>query len=121
MAQGLTESLHELQTSNGLELAAVVGSDGLVVESASVPSVDAEEVCAMAASGLLMMDALGRALAGGSAHNAILEFEGHTAMLAPLDNDNLLVLLAGGDANLGRMRIVMRRAMDNLREGLESV
>jgi predicted regulator of Ras-like GTPase activity (Roadblock/LC7/MglB family) len=121
MAQALSESLQELQASNGLEMAAVVGSDGLVVESASVPGVDAEEVCAMAASGLLMMDALGRALAGGSAQNAILEFDGHTVMLAPLDDDNLIVLLAGGDANLGRMRIVMRRAMDNLREGLQNV
>jgi hypothetical protein len=42
-------------------------------------------------------------------------------MLAPLDDDNLIVLLAGGDANLGRMRIVLRRSMDTLREGLQNV
>lgn len=121
MAQGLNESLQELQASNGLDLAAVVGSDGLVVDAASNPGVDSEEVCAMAASGLLMMDALGRALDGGSARNAILEFDGHTVLMAPLDDDNLVVLLSGPDANLGRMRIVLRRAMDSLREGLQSV
>jgi predicted regulator of Ras-like GTPase activity (Roadblock/LC7/MglB family) len=121
MAQGLTESLQELQTSNGLEMAAVVGSDGLVVDSAASPGVDAEEVCAMAASGLMMMDALGRALDGGEARNAILEFNGHTVMMAPVDDDNLLILLAGADANLGRMRIVLRRSMDTLREGLQNV
>ena len=121
MAQGLSESLQELQASNQLDMAAVVGSDGLVVDAAASHGVDAEEVCAMASSGLLMMDALGRALGTGSARSAILEFEGRTVLISPVDADNLLVLLAGSDANLGRMRIVMRRSMDSLREGLQSV
>ena len=121
MGQSLSESLQELQASNGLELAAVVGADGLVIEHAAAQGIDAEEVCAMAASGLLMMDSLGRALESGAAHGAILEFDAHTAMLSPLDADNLVILLAGENANLGRMRIIMRRAMDSLREGLDAV
>lgn len=121
MTQSLAEALRELQQSSGLAMAAVVGSDGLVIDAASDPGIDAESICSVAANGLLMMDALGQELNASSAKMLTLEFESDTILLAPLDQDNLLVLLAGAGTNLGRLRILMRRSAETLSAALASI
>jgi uncharacterized protein len=113
---GLGEALQELQSAHGLDLAAVVTADGLVVEAASIPDIDAESLCSVAANGLLMMDALGQELGDDQADVTTIEYREHIVVIAPLDADNLLVLLAGGGMNLGRLRIVLRRHLDQLTE-----
>lgn len=114
MPSSLAETLRELQVSSGLQMAAVVTTDGLVVEAAAADDVDAESICSVAANGLLLMDALGQELGDGTAEIATLEFPGHIVVLTPLDVDNLLILLTGAGMNLGRLRIVLRRHVDTL-------
>jgi predicted regulator of Ras-like GTPase activity (Roadblock/LC7/MglB family) len=121
MAQNLGDSLRELQMANGLDMAAVASLDGFVIEAAAVPEVEADSVCSVASNQLLIMSQLGQELGGGAARIATLEFESHTLLMAPLDDENLLVLLAGAGTNLGRMRIVLRRSVDQLRDALQSV
>jgi predicted regulator of Ras-like GTPase activity (Roadblock/LC7/MglB family) len=121
MAGSLAETLHELQAGQGLSLAAVVGSDGLLIESAAEPGVDAESIAAMAASGLMVMDALSRELGESAAQSTTMEFENRIVLLAPVDGENLLVLLAGSGSNLGRLRIALRRSIDQVREALASI
>jgi predicted regulator of Ras-like GTPase activity (Roadblock/LC7/MglB family) len=121
MSQNLEEALRDLQQSNGLTLAAVVGSDGLVIDAAADQGVDAESICSVAANGLLMMDALSQELGASSARMMTLEYENDTILLAPVDQDNLLVLLAGAGTNLGRLRILMRRSIEGLSSALASI
>jgi predicted regulator of Ras-like GTPase activity (Roadblock/LC7/MglB family) len=117
----LTESLQELQVSNGLDMAAVVSADGLVVDAASSGSVDVESICSVASNGLLMMEALGQELGDAQAQMTTMEYPSHTVIIAPLDADNLLVLQAGSGMNLGRIRIVLRRRLGSLSEQLQQV
>ena len=117
----LAEALQELHNSNGLKMAAVVSADGLVVEASASPEVDAESVCSVAANGMLIMDAMSQELQEGPADLFTVEYANHLVMLAPLDSDNLLVLLAGAGMNLGRLRIIMRRYVPRLTEALGTV
>jgi predicted regulator of Ras-like GTPase activity (Roadblock/LC7/MglB family) len=114
MSVALESSLRELKESAGLTLVSIVSSDGLVVESAHDPDVDAEAVATVAASGLLMMDSLGRELNQGPARDVILEYEENLVILSPLSDDMLLVTVGDGSTNLGRVRLLLRRSLDKL-------
>jgi predicted regulator of Ras-like GTPase activity (Roadblock/LC7/MglB family) len=110
----LNELLQQLRDIGGIDLAAVVGNDGLVLASSAAEGIDAEAVGAVAASGLLLAEALGRELERGAAVQTIIEFADGMALLMPLDPDVALLVLARPDANLGRLRLVTRRARADL-------
>jgi predicted regulator of Ras-like GTPase activity (Roadblock/LC7/MglB family) len=121
MAENLETALRELQQSSGLAMAAVVGADGLVIDASAEPGIDAESICSVAANGLLMMDALSHELQATSTKMMTLEYENDTILLAPMDQDTLLVLLAGAGTNLGRLRILMRRSTETLSAALAAI
>jgi predicted regulator of Ras-like GTPase activity (Roadblock/LC7/MglB family) len=110
----LNERLQQLRDIGGIDLAAVVGNDGLVLASSAGEGIDVEAVGAVAASGLLLAEALGRELERGAAMQTIIEFADGMALLMPLDPDVALLILARPDANLGRLRLVTRRARADL-------
>jgi predicted regulator of Ras-like GTPase activity (Roadblock/LC7/MglB family) len=114
MSVALEAALNELKESAGLELASVVSHDGLVIESSHNDEIDAEAVATVAASGLLMMDSLGRELQQGAAKDVILEYENNLVILSPLNDDLLLVTVGSGNSNLGRVRLLIRRSLDKL-------
>lgn len=118
----LSGLLQELQANHALQMAAVVGLDGLLVDSASDGNIDAEMVSAVAAPGLLMMSDLANELNEGMAQMTTLEFENHVAVLMPLTEDALMIAVAeSGAMNLGQLRIVLRRSMDQLRQALDAI
>lgn len=121
MAGSLGEALQALRDASGLVVASVVGADGLLIEAAHSPEIDAETFSAMAASGLLMMDALAQELGEGSARQAILEYSQSTVILTPLDDDLLLVTVAQGDTNIGRMRLIIRRFVDQISSAVAAI
>ncbi|MFO7271072.1 MAG: roadblock/LC7 domain-containing protein [Sphaerobacter thermophilus] len=121
MTGSLGQALQALRDASGLQMASVVGADGLVVEAAAESGVDAESLSAMAVSGLLMMDALGQELGEGSARQAILEYGESVVILTPLDDDLLLVTVARGDFNLGRMRLIIRRFVDQISSAVAAI
>lgn len=121
MTGSLGEALQSLRDQSGLLMASVVGADGLLVDSAQAPDVDAESFSAMAASGLLMMDSLGQELHEGSARQAILEYGQSVVVLTPLDDDLLLVAVSRGDTNLGRMRLIIRRFVDQISSAVAAI
>ena len=112
----VSDVLQRMRDEYGLDLVAIVGTDGLLVESAHDPVLDAESVAANAVSGLLMMEALGRELGGVSARQAIVEFDEHVVLVTPLGQDTALVVVAAGSANLGRLRLAVRRARGTLEQ-----
>lgn len=121
MAASLSDVLQELQASSGLEMAAIVSADGLVIDSASNGEIDVESVCSVASNGVLVMGSLGQELGEHSTNMMTVEYGRHIVVMSPLDEENLLVLLGGSDINLGRMRIILRRRATALAEALESV
>ena len=110
----LNELIQQLRDIDGIDLAAVVGNDGLLLASSAVEGIDAEAVGAVSASGLLVGDALGRELERGGIVQTMLEYEHGFVFLTPLDPDVALLILARPDANLGRLRLVTRRARGEL-------
>src|SRR5690625_956731 len=119
MTVALEAALRELKDSAGLDLVSVVSHDGLVIESAHNDDIDAEAVATVAASGLLMMDSLGRELDQGPARDVILEYENNLVVLSPLNDDLLLVAVGSGNSNLGRVRLLIRRSLDRLNLAVE--
>lgn len=119
MPVALEGALRELKESAGLELASVVSHDGLVIESAHDDGVDAEAVATVAASGMLMMDSLGRELEQGAARDVILEYEHNLVILSPLNEEMLLVTVGAERSNLGRIRLMLRRSLDKLNQAVQ--
>ena len=119
MSVALEAALRELKESAGLELVSVVSHDGLVIESCHDDNIDAEAVATVAASGLLMMDSLGRELEQGPAKDVILEYENNLVILSPLNDDVLLVTVGSESNNLGRVRLLLRRSLDRLNAAVQ--
>lgn len=120
--QTLSERLHDIQSNYALKMLAVVGMDGLLIDSASSNGFDAEMIAAVAAPGLLMMSDLANEIGEQLPQMTTLEFNQHVVAMLPLGDDTLLVAIAeAGAMNLGQIRIVLRRSMDSLRGALSEV
>ncbi len=72
-------------------------------------SLDAEGICATAADGYLVMTALGIELDRGEQQMLTIEYADGTVIVCPLEHGAVLVMMTGGSANLGRLRLAARR------------
>lgn len=121
MAGTLTDVLQGLRQAGGFEMVAVIGADGLPIESCNTPTIDADSLAALAASGLLMMDAIGQELQQGSATQAILEYQHSLVVIEPVQQDLVLMAVATGESNLGRIRLVLRRALPEVAQAISAL
>ncbi len=110
----LSELMQQLRDIGGIDLAAIVGNDGLLLACSAAEGIDGESVGAVSASGLLVAEAMGRELERGGITQTTLEYEHGLVLLTPLDPDVALLVLARPDANLGRLRLLTRRARGEL-------
>ncbi len=116
----LNELIQQLRDIGGIDLAAVVGNDGLLLASSAADGIDGEAVGAVSASGLLVAEAMGRELERGGITQTTLEYENGLVLLTPLDSDVALLVLARPDANLGRLRLLTRRARGELLDAVSA-
>src|SRR4051812_3122423 len=93
-AAGLQELLNKFRAIRGVGLAAVVGSDGLVIESLHRPGVDADAFAAVATNGLLLVEALGRQMERGSALQTIIEYEEGVVLIEPLSDEGMILVVS---------------------------
>jgi hypothetical protein len=114
MTSELTRLLQKLQAADGTDLIAVITMDGLLIDSAGDPDIDANSAAAAACNGLLMARALGGELRRGEPQLVSIEYAYGLLLLQPLDEDLGLIILAPRDANLGRLRLVMRKYAQEL-------
>ncbi len=118
----LSNLLEQLQANHGLQVAAVVGMDGLLVESSSDGQIEAEAIAAVAAPGLLMMNDLAMELGEDAAELTTMEYANHVVIMLPLTADALLLAVAETSAmNLGQMRIVLRRSIEAFQAAVEDL
>lgn len=109
MSTPLQALLKHFRVIDGVDLAAVVATDGLLMESSARPGVDAEAICAVAANGLALAEALGREITKGSATQITLEYDSGIVMIEPLTPDAMLLLLTDGRGQLGRLRFLAQK------------
>ena len=120
-AAGLQELLNKFRAIRGVGLAAVVGSDGLVIESLHRPGVDADALAAVATNGLLLVEALGRQMERGGALQTIIEYEEGVVLIEPLSDEGMILVVSDDRNDLGRIRYTAKQYKSNLVEALEAI
>ena len=108
MTREIRDLLGKFRTIEGIDMAAVVGIDGLIIESVAAKGIDADAISAVASHGLAMATALGRAIHKGGALQTLLEYEDGLVLLEPMTEDAMLLVLSNQRENLGRLRFLSK-------------
>lgn len=106
---GLRGILDGLVKVDGVTAALVVGRDGFVIEAVSSEDLEMDSVGAMAASSLSSAESMGGELDLGSLGSVLVEYEKGPVAITPAGPDAVLAVVANQSANLGRLRIEMRK------------
>ena len=107
MSTALHTLLNNFRVIQGVDLAAVVATDGLLIENTARNGVDTEAICAVAANGLALAEALGREISKGSADQLTLEYAAGLVLIEPLTPDAMLLVLTADRTQLGRLRFLV--------------
>ncbi|NJK79575.1 MAG: roadblock/LC7 domain-containing protein [Chloroflexaceae bacterium] len=113
--------LNRFRVMESIELAAVVASDGLLIESAAHPAIDVDAICAVASNGLAMAEALGREIDKGFTMQAVLEYEEGLVLLEPINDDAMLLLVTNTREELGHIRFLVALHRDDLLDALDAI
>jgi predicted regulator of Ras-like GTPase activity (Roadblock/LC7/MglB family) len=117
----MQELLNKFRAIRGVGLAAVVGSDGLVIESVHRPDVDADALAATATHGLLMAEALGRQMERGGALQTIIEYEEGVVLIEPLGDEGMILVVSDERTDLGRIRFTAKQYKTDLADALAAI
>jgi predicted regulator of Ras-like GTPase activity (Roadblock/LC7/MglB family) len=114
------EVVEELMQTAGVHAALIVSrSDGIVVDGHVHIGTDADAIAALAAS--LYTRAAQAATAADGAQSGFLHLEGERGRVCAMpEGDLLLVTVAEPWANLGLLRLTMRRLAARLGDGVRS-
>jgi predicted regulator of Ras-like GTPase activity (Roadblock/LC7/MglB family) len=117
----MKELLEQFRAIRGVDVAAVVGSDGLVIESVARAGVDVDAIAAVATNGLLLADALGRQIERGGALQTIVEYEGGVLLLESLAEEGMMLIVSRDPTDLGRIRFTAKQHKADLVEALAAI
>lgn len=116
------EELHKILQSlvevSGINVAVCVGRDGFVIDAASTGTSDTEAIGAMVSTGMGSAESVGRELGLKDMDQAMMEYQEGIVMMTALGRDALLAVVASKDANLGGVRLQVRRSAPKLEEAL---
>jgi uncharacterized protein len=118
--EDLKTVLERFLALDGVTLATVVGTDGLLIDSAGNPGFDIEAVGAVATSALGTAQALAEEVTRGRLVQAMAEFEHGVIVLEPIGEMGVLLVLTESQTSIGRVRLVARRERHALEEALAS-
>jgi predicted regulator of Ras-like GTPase activity (Roadblock/LC7/MglB family) len=116
----LNELLSSFTRVKGVAAAAVVGQDGLPLQSVTAPGVDDGEVDilgALAASGLVAAQDIGQQTNRGTLKQTINEYDRGVVVIEPLGNA-ILVVVTDSAANLGLLRLQAGKVHGDLQQAL---
>lgn len=103
-----------IRQRDGVDAAVVLGRDGLLIDSQSVPNVDAEDVAAHIPSIINAADEFGAAAKRGALTTAILEHPHGLAIVSVLSADAVLLVLVQANANIGQLLFELRRNREHI-------
>jgi predicted regulator of Ras-like GTPase activity (Roadblock/LC7/MglB family) len=121
MSTSLKSLLGRFRAVESIELAAVVATDGLLIESAADPEVDVDAICAVASNGLAMAEALGREIDKGENVQTVLEYDEGLVLIEPISGDAMLLLLVNERDDLGYVRFLVAKHRDDLIDALSAI
>ncbi|MBX3175535.1 MAG: roadblock/LC7 domain-containing protein [Gemmatimonadaceae bacterium] len=98
-----------LRQFDGVQAAAVLGRDGLLIDSEANAGVDSEQIAAHVPSILQFADDLGGAAQIGALRTAVLEHVESTVVLSTLSAEVVLLVQLTPTANLGALLYDLRR------------
>ncbi|HEX2911555.1 MAG TPA: roadblock/LC7 domain-containing protein [Chloroflexia bacterium] len=105
----IKDVLNKFRAVNSVDIAVIVNSDGMQIESFSRGNLDVDEVCAVASTGLQLSDALGGATARGETRQAVMEYAGGAIVLEPLTEDAMMVVVSTDPNSIGKIRYLSKR------------
>lgn len=121
MSSKLRSLLGRFRAIDSIELAAVVATDGLLIESTAGPDVDVDAIGAVASNGLAMAEALGREIAKGGSIQTMLEYEYGLVLIEPISADAMLLLLANSRDDLGYVRFLVSKHREDMVDALSAI
>lgn len=105
----LKQVLSEFTKLPGVNAICLVGRDGFLLDSVAQAGVDSEMVGAIASSGFGASESMGKQLGKGLMMMSMIEFENGPVLFSPVGEDSLLVIIADKDANLGMVRLKLKK------------
>jgi len=106
--------LTEFTKLQGVSAVCLVGRDGFLLDSISNRGFDSEMIGAIASSGYGASESMGKQLGKGAMTMSMSEFELGPVMFSPVGEDSLLVIIAEKDANLGMIRLKLKKEVQAL-------
>jgi len=103
------EILSELSKLENIEAVCLVARDGFLLDSIARSGIDREMIGAIASSGFGASDSMGRQLDKGTMLISMIEFDKGPVLLAPIGGDAFLVIVADKEANLGMIRLKLKK------------
>ena len=114
----LNKILEELVETAGIDVAVCVGRDGFVIDAASEGKSDTEAIGAMISTGMGSAESVGSELGLKEMDQAMMEYKGGIVMMTALGKEALLAVVASKDANLGGIRLQVRKSAPKLLEAM---
>jgi len=103
------EILKELASLQSIEAVCLVARDGFLLDSIARNGIDKEMIGAIASSGFGASASMGRQLDKGNPVISMIEFEKGPVLLTPIGDDAFLVIVADKEANLGMIRLKLKK------------
>ncbi|HVZ78536.1 MAG TPA: roadblock/LC7 domain-containing protein [Gemmatimonadaceae bacterium] len=103
-----------IRQRDGVEAAVVLGRDGLLIDSQSVPGLDPEDLAARIPPIITPADELGAAAQRGELLTAVFEHRHGLAVVSVLTADAVLFVLLQPTANVGQLLYELRRNREHI-------
>ena len=103
------EILNELAKMQSIEAVCLVARDGFLLDSIARSGIDKEMIGAIASSGFGSSVSMGAQLDKGAMQISMIEFEKGPVLLTPIGDDAFLVIVADKEANLGMIRLKLKK------------
>ena len=103
----IRQLLEEFLQIEGVTTAALIGTDGFLIESAGSTPEDEEALAALGSSLMSFFSRAGSVLDRGKARQFVLEHEGSSIMFTQVSEDTLLAVIAGTRSSAGRLAYIL--------------
>lgn len=100
----------------GVRATAIVGRDGLVIESSPGSGIDMDALGALASTGVVSMETVGRDFGKGDLDIVISEFTGGTIIMCSLSRKEILAMVTDPNCPIGKIRYEVKRYRELLRD-----
>ena len=103
-----------IRQRDGVDAAVVLGRDGLLIDSQTVPNLAPEDVAAHVPAIITAADEFGAASGRGAMTTGVLEHPNGLAIVSVLSHDAVLLVLLQPNANIGQLLFELRRNREHI-------